>query len=566
MFSQTVCGQNYAQENMEQAKTRLGTLYKQWQWLDRDYFETLDAELLKRVDKSPKGEFETTKQFEDRTAKAEKIEEQIREEVLKKNGLKREMLDQQMNRIMTMEFDSPFTALIGTYNADTQKFPLSFASGSEEFLSVPLSEAKEFKEKVAQAKAFGKFALLLDSDGRAKEYLLSGKITLNSKSYQITPKNMDVERAMFLLFGNLETAKKRSVWHYVYGSIQDKEYYDADNPDVQSVMPSKFDSEKIYIFSNDKMYAVPVFSKTFQENGLSKFLIVAGSRKDSEADYEAKNMSMARFVQKNGVWKLESLNRNLDYRDTWERLEKTSLIKIGKDKYAILFEGYQSGAGIEINTSYYISWIDGVIKEIFRVSNLDVVAGYVVEEYSRTLEAKVEYLPVTDSDYYNIKVTTTGSKAVKVGKRLVMKPFNEVVIYKFVDGSYQPVVPSKQSVSTKTNLRLLIAKMRVENISRRASFFILTPQAKGEYLMNSADFKVHIQESINSLPPSVKDVNLSTDERKLEALIHLNTSIYPHLKNDMQELLEISQMKNRPEKLRAAMIWNIAVSQTPPKI
>lgn len=450
VFSQTICGQNSSQENMEQAKTRLETLYKQWQWLDRDYYQTLDAELLKRIDKSPKGEFETSKQFEDRTARAEKLEVQITEEVLKKNELKREMFERQMNQIMTMEFDSSFAAGLGTYNADTQKFPISFASGSEEFLFVPLSEAKEFKEKVAQSEAFGKFALLLDSDGRAKEYLLSSKITLSGKSYQITPKDMNVERAMFLLFGNFDAASKRSVWRYIYASQQDKEYNDADKPDVELVLQRKFDLESIYVFSNYKMYATPVFSKSFQENGLSKFLIVAGSVKDSEGEREAFNMSMASFVQKNGVWKLESLNRNLDYRNSWDSLKKTSLIKIGKDKYAVLFEGYQSGAAIEVITSYYVGRVDGAIKNIFTVANLDVVLTFGAEDIHRALESKVEYLPTADSEYFNIKVTTTGQKAVKIGKRFVMKPCNEVNLYKFIDGSYEPVTPKQTSQLKQT--------------------------------------------------------------------------------------------------------------------
>lgn len=451
IFSESVCGQNFSQESMKKAKVELEKLYQQWQWLDKDYYETLNSELLKRVDKSPKGEFETTKQFEDRTAKTDELEEQIREEILRKNNLKREILNRQMNQIMTMEFDSPFTARLGTYNADTQKFPINFAFGSEKFLFVPLSEAREFKEKAAQLNAFGKFSLLLDSDGRAKEYLIDGKITLNGKSNQITSENMNVQRGMFLLFGNFETAKQRSVWQKVHSSSQDKKYNDASKSNVVSVVQNDFDSKSIYVFSNHKMYAMPIFSKTFQENGLSKFVIVADSKKDSESENEASVISMATFVQKNGVWKLETLNRNLDYQDNWEKLNNISLIKIGKDKYAVLLEGYRSGAGIEIITSYYIGRVDGAIKEIFNVSNSDMVAGYVVEEYSRTLEAKVEYLPSTDSDYYSIKVTITGSKAVEMGKRFVMKPFKELILYKFIDGSYRPLIPLKQSIPTKAN-------------------------------------------------------------------------------------------------------------------
>lgn len=447
IFSQTICGQNSSQQNIEQAKIQLETLYKQWKWLDRDYYQTLDAELLKRIDKSPKGEFETSKQFEDRTARAERLEEQISEEVLANKELKRESLDRQMNQIMTMEFDSPFATRLGTYHADTQRFPISFASGSEEFLFVPLPEAKEFKEKAAQSEAFGKFALLLDFDGRAKEYLLTGKITLNGKSYQFTPKDMNVERAMFLLFGNFDAASKRSVWRYIYASQQDKKHNDADKPNVELVLQRKSDLESIYVFNNYKMYATPIFSKSFQENGLSKFLVVAGSVEDFEGEGEAFNISVASFVQKNGIWKLENLNRNLgEYEFAFEGVRNIKFIKIGKDKYAVLFQSYAGANGsgaFEEYTNHYIGRINGVIKEILTFTN--ELQGS--EEWK---EAKVEYLPTTDSDYYNIKVTNTGGKSITIGegynkmvKPVSSKPYREVILYKFVDGNYKPVSPAK---------------------------------------------------------------------------------------------------------------------------
>ena len=184
---------------------------------------------------------------------------------------------------------------------------------------------------------------------------------------------MNIERAMFLLFGNFEAAKQHSVWHYIDASSQDKEFNDADKSEVESVIQSKFDPERIYVFSNYKMYAKPVFSKNFQENGLPKFLLVAGSVKDSEGDEDfgeschhcGVKMSMATFVQKNGIWKFESQSRNLlgEYGGNYGSPPETSLVKIGKDKYAVVFEEGSTGMGLEITTSHYIGRVDGAIKE-----------------------------------------------------------------------------------------------------------------------------------------------------------------------------------------------------------
>jgi hypothetical protein len=82
--------------------------------------------------------------------------------------------------------------------------------------------------------------------------------------------------------------------------------------------------------------------------------------------------------------------------------------------------------------------------------------------------------------------------------------------------------------------------------------------------MTVAEFKQHVANSLDSLPPSVKDVSLPKDDRTLEALIHLNTSIHPHVKNNVHMLLQICQMEHGPDKLRAAMLWNFAVSQLSP--
>ena len=80
--------------------------------------------------------------------------------------------------------------------------------------------------------------------------------------------------------------------------------------------------------------------------------------------------------------------------------------------------------------------------------------------------------------------------------------------------------------------------------------------------MLSSAFRSHIENSLSSLPTSVKDTGLPLAERKLKALIHLNTNIYPDLKKDVGMRLDILQMKDGPEKLRLAMLWNIAIDQT----
>ncbi len=78
--------------------------------------------------------------------------------------------------------------------------------------------------------------------------------------------------------------------------------------------------------------------------------------------------------------------------------------------------------------------------------------------------------------------------------------------------------------------------------------------------MDTITFEKHIENCLNSLPNEVKNSNNPLDERKLGALIHLNTSIHPHLLvNNTGMLLDILRMNEGFEKLRLAMLWNIAV-------
>ena len=80
--------------------------------------------------------------------------------------------------------------------------------------------------------------------------------------------------------------------------------------------------------------------------------------------------------------------------------------------------------------------------------------------------------------------------------------------------------------------------------------------------MNATAFRSKVEKALESLPASVKDKDLLVPERKLQALIHLNTQIHPELEKNTGLLLDILLMKDGPEKLQCAMLWNLAVSQT----
>jgi hypothetical protein len=82
--------------------------------------------------------------------------------------------------------------------------------------------------------------------------------------------------------------------------------------------------------------------------------------------------------------------------------------------------------------------------------------------------------------------------------------------------------------------------------------------------MNATEFRRHTQEALKSLPEDIKDKNIPLAKRKLGALIHLNSSIYPALKNNTQMHLDILRMNDGPEKLQSGILWSLAVAQNSP--
>jgi hypothetical protein len=81
--------------------------------------------------------------------------------------------------------------------------------------------------------------------------------------------------------------------------------------------------------------------------------------------------------------------------------------------------------------------------------------------------------------------------------------------------------------------------------------------------MNATEFRKYTQQALESLPEEIKDKNDPLPQRKLDALIHLNSSIYPALKNNTRTHLDILRMNDGPEKLQSGILWSL-VSQNSP--
>jgi ABC-type Fe3+/spermidine/putrescine transport system ATPase subunit len=215
----------FGQVDISASKNRLELLKVMLEQVDAEQRKELSA-LQKRS--AEKDEFETTKQYEERSEKQSKEGTNLRNEIDNQQGVKREKIYSEMNSIFSKEFPGTFNAFLGTYNADKQQFPIYSNLGIGDVVSVPLNEAKSFKEHFEECKKEGIDGLLLNEDNKTEEYLISGNIICKEKSYNINVGNLTASRAMRMVFGNYDDTSKRSEWtlylqrFYVDGSDEDQ--------------------------------------------------------------------------------------------------------------------------------------------------------------------------------------------------------------------------------------------------------------------------------------------------------------------------------------------------------
>lgn len=290
---------------------------------------------------------------------------------------------------------------------------------------MPLAEARELKEHFASAEKTGTFALQLDAQNRAKEYLLAGQITYQGRVYRLEQPAMNVARAMFMLYGNYNPASRRARWRGAAGWAEEG---DAEDRPFE---------------------AIPVFSKSFREGNADKFILVTGSVAEGAEDFGdchacGTKIGVAVFHQQGGVWKLEVGQKDVGTYGAFGTPPTPALVKIGADRYALTLSWGDIHQGVTDEGVDFIDRAGGCFKEILSLHTAEDTSGFGTfraAEDNVSFDSKLEYVPGADPVYFDIKVTTRGRKGVRVGRRVVMRPFVEVKVYKFSGGVYKLAGP-----------------------------------------------------------------------------------------------------------------------------
>ncbi len=186
-----------SQQSIEEAKQRLTTLSFNYRATDDVYRQKIEREVSEQANTQPKGEFETTNEFQARLAKADQLRKSLvrKYKAEKENrkahffGLIRELED--------AEFQKSARVTFGPYNADTESLPTTiFVDGErhDEVLKLPRAEAKELKENSTASDAQALFGVGV-LDGKAVEYFFAATILFRERRYSTIPKIIPATQA-----------------------------------------------------------------------------------------------------------------------------------------------------------------------------------------------------------------------------------------------------------------------------------------------------------------------------------------------------------------------------------
>ena len=412
--------------------------YGQGLVVDKSRLETLTAE-LRRLDATlmqkagqiegsiaTKGEFETTAQFETREKEGEESARQIRREISYQDGPVYDKIYREISSIISKSYRRSFGVRVGTYDADRQRFPLFVNDKPNDFLSVPLANAPEVKGQISDALTDGRVALSVDENDSASEYLIEGTIQIGARVYRVPTSTLNVTRAMLIAFGNFDTGRMLSRLR-----LSQQNY--GDDATVRPV-------EITETFAGLGRL-LPIGT-----GGTRQLLLTISSPSSdfsNPADFSCHGcgviLSAAVFRKDGSGWRMEQLKKQIVVNGGWGDGPIPKLMSLGQEKPTLWFDlsymqmGYSSSwvelIAIENNQIRRIAYIETGADNLGAVSS-----GKEMESYKST----VEVLSGVTTEHLPIKVSTTGRKAKRVGKRYVLAPFKKTTIYEYKDGKYRP--------------------------------------------------------------------------------------------------------------------------------
>ena len=229
----------------------------------------------------------------------------------------------------------------------------------------------------------------------------------------------DSGKALQTIFGNYNSETKRAVW----------------KPSSEDL--GKFGS----LNRGGNLSARVIFSKPFQVGEQSRVFVItktAPSRENCEDCVPV--LGAATFTKVEDQWRLDAQSKAITRTGMHGELNGGKLVKISANQFGVLFNWRHTSMGITEEGAMLLAETKTGLKEVFSMilgSNNKVYCQenglYENDAECWGYSSKLDFLP-TDSGYYDLKVSSTGTKQVDLNET---SNVNETKRFVYSDSGYR---------------------------------------------------------------------------------------------------------------------------------
>lgn len=229
----------------------------------------------------------------------------------------------------------------------------------------------------------------------------------------------NVAKALVLVYGSYDAQKKYVKWRL-------------SKDDLAGKGETGINPGTVYTATN--------MMQSFTQNGAQRYFVITET---VPARYNchacAPFIGGAIFTQVGDNWQLDAASKLISTLGSFGTAPKGKLIKIGPDRYGIIFHEGGMNQGVSGESVIIFSEVGESVQEVLTVGEYsgdnsgDCGEGSLFGTPCWKYSSKMDFEAGANADYFDTKVTTTGTKEDQNGK---VRRANEVRKYTFKDGKF----------------------------------------------------------------------------------------------------------------------------------
>jgi WD40 repeat protein len=167
-------------QDIDIAQERLLQLFEEQNQLDKTINDELKEAIASQIDRSPKGEFETTNDFDRRMALADEREKNLQSQYQKLKIDRQLQIQNEIESLRKQLYTAPMKIELASYRPDARRFPFTAPDDKRHGnLPIPHDIAADFKSEISSLSPIGHY--LLDENG--EKQLIHVSVAFQGKDY-----------------------------------------------------------------------------------------------------------------------------------------------------------------------------------------------------------------------------------------------------------------------------------------------------------------------------------------------------------------------------------------------